>query len=194
MSGFVYSFAVSFDLSGNIDMDRIMTTRYQSPAGEMILGSAGDKLCLCDWVVEGRVERICRRIGRSLNAGFESGSSEVINRAVGELDEYFAGKRIEFDLPLWFCGSEFQCAVWSELLNIRYGTTISYLELARRIGRPRASRAVASANASNALAVIVPCHRVIGSDNSLAGYSGGVDVKRRLLTLESRISGNSLLL
>ena len=130
-------------------METIKITRYQSPVGEMLVGSYGDKLCICDWAVKKRRGTIDRRIQRHLNAKYEEGTSDIIERAIGELEEYFAGHRKIFDIPVVFTGSEFQCTVWEELMKIPYGTTISYGELARRIHNPNAVRAVASANATN---------------------------------------------
>lgn len=149
-----------------------------------MLGSFGDRLCLCDWQVEKHREHVDRRLKRILCAGFEEGTSEVIERAGQQLDEFFAGKRREFDVPLLFVGTEFQKTVWNELLNIPFGATISYGEMARRIGMPKAVRAVANANGANAMSIFAPCHRVIGSDHSLTGYGGGLAAKRLLLELE----------
>jgi len=101
-----------------------------------------------------------------------------------QLDEYFAGTRTAFDVPLRLEGTGFQRAVWAQLCAIPYGTTISYGELARRVGNPKASRAVGLANGRNPIAVIVPCHRVIAGDGSLGGYGGGLDRKTALLDLE----------
>lgn len=159
-------------------METIKITRYQSPVGEMLVGSYGDKLCICDWAVEKRRGTIDRRIQRHLNAKYEEGTSDIIERAIGELEEYFAGHRKIFDIPVVFTGSEFQCTVWEELMKIPYGTTISYGELARRIHNPKAVRAVASANATNPISIFVPCHRVIGSNHKLTGYGGGLDAKK----------------
>lgn len=105
---------------------------------------------------------------------------------VRQLDAYFAGKRQDFDLPLSPRGTEFQLEVWQGLRNIPYAHTASYGELARRIGRPRAVRAVGAANGANPLSIIVPCHRVIGSDGSLTGYGGGLEAKQWLLAHERR--------
>jgi len=102
-----------------------------------------------------------------------------------QLRDYFEGRLTEFDLPLAPQGTEFQMMVWRELRNIPFGETISYAELARRIGRPTASRAVGHSNARNPISIIVPCHRVIGADNSLTGYAGGLDRKRMLLVHEA---------
>ncbi|MDE7420378.1 MAG: methylated-DNA--[protein]-cysteine S-methyltransferase [Muribaculaceae bacterium] len=167
-------------------MESIKITRYQSVVGEMILGSIGNKLCMCDWNIEKRRGTIDRRICRLLNAEYEDGSSEIILETINQLDEYFAGKRKEFSIPLIFTGSPFQCSVWTELMRIPYGTTISYAELAKRIDNPKAIRAVASANATNPISILVPCHRVIGSDHKLTGYGGGLETKRRLLELEAQ--------
>ena len=166
-------------------MNKIYIYKWQSPVGEMILGSICDKVCICDWALEKRRGTIDRRICRLLNAEYENGYSPTIEKMIEELDEYFEGKRKEFDLPIQFAGSEFQCRVWAELMKIPYGMTISYAELARRIGNPKAVRAVASANATNPISIFVPCHRVIGSNNTLTGYGGGLDAKRALLTLEN---------
>ena len=150
----------------------------------MILGSFNGKLCLCDWADGRRRASVDQRLQRILNAEYVEGSSDVIARARQQLDEYFLNKRREFDIPLLFVGTDFQKKVWNELLKIPYGTTISYSELAKRIGMPKSVRAVANANAVNALSIIVPCHRIIGSDGSLTGYGGGLERKRFLLDLE----------
>ena len=106
-------------------------------------------------------------------------------QTIAQLRAYFAGDLAEFDLPLAPQGTAFQMTVWRELRNIPYGETISYAELARRIGRPTASRAVGHSNARNPISIIVPCHRVIGADHSLTGYAGGLDRKRTLLEHEA---------
>lgn len=164
----------------------IKTKRYESPCGVLLLGSFGDKLCLCDWQVEKPRNYVNQRLKRILNAEFETGTSEVIEKAVKQLDEFFAGQRQEFDVPMLFVGTDFQKTVWNELLKIPFGKTISYGEMARRIGMPKAIRAVANANGANAMSIFAPCHRVIGSDHSLTGYGGGLDTKRVLLELEFR--------
>lgn len=107
---------------------------------------------------------------------------------LGQLDEYFAGKRREFNLPILTSGTPFQEAVWRELRKIPYGETASYSEIARAIGRPRAFRAVAQACHVNPIAIIIPCHRVIGADGSLTGYAAGLEIKRQLLGLEHRVA------
>ena len=162
----------------------IKTKRYESPCGVLLLGSFGDKLCLCDWQVEKHRSHVDKRLKRILRAEFEEGTSEVIEQAVLQLDEFFAGKRREFDVPLLFAGTDFQKTVWNEWLKIPFGKTISYGEMAQRIGLPKAVRAVANANGANSMSIFAPCHRVIGSDRSLTGYGGGLAAKQMLLELE----------
>lgn len=165
----------------------ITTKRYESPCGTLLLGSFDGKLCLCDWQVEKHRDNVDRRLKRVLNAEFQDGASEVIEKTAKELDEFFAGKRRDFDIPLLFVGTDFQKAVWNELLKIPYGTTISYGDMARRLGMPQAVRAVANANGANAISILAPCHRVIGSDRSLNGYGGGLAAKRTLLEIEGAL-------
>jgi methylated-DNA-[protein]-cysteine S-methyltransferase len=110
---------------------------------------------------------------------------EPLAAATTQLDEYFAGERRVFDLPLAALGGAFDRAVWEQLALIPYGETATYGEIARRIGHPDSPRAVGAANGRNPLAIVVPCHRVIGSDGSLTGYAGGLDQKRALLSLEA---------
>lgn len=165
----------------------IKIRHYESPCGMLMLGSYGDKLCLCDWQIEQHRDHIDRRLKRMLNAEFEEGTSEVIDKAIKQLDEFFAGQRRIFDIPLLFVGTDFQKTVWNELQKIPFGKTVSYGEMARRIGMPKAVRAVANANGANSMSIFAPCHRVIGSDHSLTGYGGGLDAKRTLLKLEGVI-------
>jgi methylated-DNA-[protein]-cysteine S-methyltransferase len=121
---------------------------------------------------------------------WESGDHlPIIQKAKKQVDEFFAGKRQDFDLPLKPAGSEFQCTVWNELTRIPFGATISYGELARRIGKPDAPRAVGLANGKNPISIIVPCHRVIGASGKLTGYGGGIDRKVWLLEHEATVSG-----
>lgn len=162
----------------------IVIKHFDFPCGEMILGSFDGKLCLCDWADGRRRASVDQRLQKCLNANYVEGSSDVIERARQQLDEYFLNKRREFDIPLLFVGTDFQKKVWNELLKIPYGETIPYCELAKRIGMPNAVRAVANANAVNAISIIAPCHRVIGSNGNLTGYGGGLERKRFMLELE----------
>lgn len=162
----------------------IITTGYESPCGLLTLGSYGDKLCLCDWQSGAVREKSLRRISKTLNASFAEGKSEIIDKATAMLDEYFAGNRKTFDIPLAFTGTQFQNDVWTQLLDIPYGSTATYGDMARLVNRPTAARAVANAIGSNPISIFVPCHRIIGSDGSLTGYEGGLEAKQFLLNLE----------
>jgi methylated-DNA-[protein]-cysteine S-methyltransferase len=114
-------------------------------------------------------------------------NADSLATAAVQLEEYFAGRLEEFDLELAPRGTPFQKRVWQELERIPYGTTISYSELAERIGNPKAVRAVGTANGANPLPIVIPCHRVIGADGSLTGYAGGIEIKEALLALEGAI-------
>lgn len=126
-----------------------------------------------------------------LNVRHEVGTSAVTRLAISQLDEYFNGRRHTFTIPMLLTGSCFRRQVWQEVMNIPYGQTISYAELARRIGRPGAARAVASACAANPILLLVPCHRVIASNGHPAGYAGGADLKRTLLAMEAQTFARS---
>lgn len=157
---------------------------YESPAGELILGSWGGKLCLCDWFRRVKREAVEARINRFTGAQFAEKPSEVTSLARSQLDGYFSGLRQHFSVPLYMAGTPFQKMVWEALLEVPYGHTESYLQLAQRIRHPGAVRAVAAANAANPLAILVPCHRIIAKNGALTGYSGGTEAKRLLLSLE----------
>jgi methylated-DNA-[protein]-cysteine S-methyltransferase len=122
---------------------------------------------------------------KALKAEYVESTSGVIEETVVQLEEYFAKKRKDFDIPLLLAGTDFQKSVWEGLMQIPYGTVTSYLDLAKSIGNAKAVRAVASANGANAISILVPCHRVVGSDGMLTGYAGGLDVKKKLLSLEN---------
>ncbi|RHQ98977.1 methylated-DNA--[protein]-cysteine S-methyltransferase [Peptoclostridium sp. AF21-18] len=110
--------------------------------------------------------------------------TELIKKAYTQLEEYLSGKRTEFDIEIEMIGTEFQKKVWKELLNIPYGETRSYKDIAIAIGNGKACRAVGNANNKNPIAIIVPCHRVVGSNGSMTGYAGGLDIKEKLLKIE----------
>ena len=126
-------------------------------------------------------------VKRGLGDGMQLDWLPVLDKAKNELDEYFRSQRRAFTIDLDLRGSDFQLRVWRALLEIPYGQTISYADLSRAIGRDGAFRAVGSANGANPVAIIVPCHRVIAADGTLGGYSGGLDLKRRLLALEKSL-------
>lgn len=124
--------------------------------------------------------------------GFTRDQQRLMDRTRKQLDAYFAGHLIAFDLPLVLAGTNFQRRVWDELRKIPLGQTISYKRLAQRIGSPKATQAVGGANGANPIYIVVPCHRVIATDGSLGGYGGGLDAKRTLLDLEARATGQLL--
>lgn len=165
---------------------------FHTPYGELVLGESGGELCLCDWKYRKMRDQVDNRIQTGLQAEFKLEETELLNEAKSQLNEYFAKERTSFDLPLLFVGSDFQKSVWEKLLTIPYGKTTSYLELSRILGDEKAIRAVATANGANAISIIVPCHRVIGSDGSLTGYAGGLNAKQRLLQLEGMNFGEQL--
>ncbi len=170
----------------------IKVTRVATPLGPMLIGATHDALVLLEFVDRRQLAGQIRRIGRRLGAIFAPDSSPLTERAAGELRDYFEGGRQRFDVPIQPVGSDFERAVWDRLLEIPYGETRSYAEIAKRVGRPAAVRAVGRANGMNALAVVVPCHRVVGSDGRLVGYGGGLWRKERLLELERGALTNSL--
>jgi len=163
----------------------IHTQAYLSPCGPLLLGSFNERLCLCDWVDGWHRETTENRLRKALGATFLEKPTEVTITTRRQLDEYFHRERQTFDLPLLFIGTEFQKRVWTELLRIPYGSTISYGTMAQGLGMPKAVRAVANASGANAISIITPCHRVIGSNGTLTGYGGGLKAKRFLLELES---------
>ena len=161
---------------------------YDSPCGRLVLASIGDELYLCDWNDMPSAERNMRRLARYTNASFKTETSSVLEETKRQLDEYFSGKRKSFDIRLRLVGTDFQHEVWNALLNIPYGTTRSYKDIAQSIGKPQAVRAVAGAGAigANGISILIPCHRVIGSNNSLTGYAGGLEAKKVLLGIETQ--------
>ena len=154
-------------------------TSMPSPVGPLLLAADDDGLHL----IEFNSPR--HAMGRA--SEWQHGEHEVLRDTRVQLDEYFAGERRVFDLPLAPRGTAFQREVWNALRDIPYGETISYAQLALRIGKPSAMRAVGAANGRNPLPIVVPCHRVIGADGSLTGFGGGLPTKRFLLELEGAI-------
>lgn len=165
---------------------KIYRKSISSPIGDMMLLATDKGLCLCDFIENSKLEDRIADIDRQLNAEFVDMDNDVITLATNQLNEYFAGKRQEFTVPLDMVGSDFQKIVWKELLNIPYGKTISYADEAKAIYRDSAVRAVALANSFNKLLIFIPCHRVIGSDGNLTGFASGLDRKEYLLNLESK--------
>lgn len=157
----------------------MQTCTYDSPVGPLALIAEAD--ALCGLYFPGRGPAV---VASSPTAG--PTHAALFDEARRQLDAYFAGDLLQFDLPLAPRGTDFQQHVWQLLRQIPYGTTISYGELARRVGDPNASRAVGAANGKNPISIIVPCHRVIGADGKLTGFGGGLGTKRTLLELEQQ--------
>jgi len=155
----------------------IHTVHYLSPLGVIQLQEEDGKLIVASFINDSTVTKT------------ETVTSSVLNEAIKQLDEYFAGTRKEFELPLHPSGTEFQQTVWKQLLKIPFAETITYLHMAKRLGNVKSIRAAASANGKNPLAIIIPCHRVVGADGKLTGYAGGLHRKQWLLDHESKAAG-----
>jgi methylated-DNA-[protein]-cysteine S-methyltransferase len=165
-------------------MNQINIQYYKSKIGELIIGSFEEKLCLLDFKYRRMRTTVDNRIKKGLSADYIEQDGRILQETKKQFDEYLNGKRKKFDIPVLMVGSDFQKNVWKALMKVPYGTTATYLQLAESIDNENAVRAVAAANGANAIAVIIPCHRIIGSDGELVGYGGGLPVKKRLLKLE----------
>ncbi len=165
---------------------------YKSPIGELIIGIYNNQLCLCDWRYRKMRKSIDERIQKKLKTTYEEIKETLHDLVIQQLNQYFANEREQFDLPLLFIGTDFQKQIWHLLAQIPYGTTLSYKELTLKYGNLKAIRAVATANGSNAISIIIPCHRVIGSDSQLVGYAGGISAKKKLLEIENGLVNQQL--
>lgn len=159
---------------------KVFNAYYTSPIGEIHLQADKKYLLLASFIEE-------------KPAAIESSNHTVLQNAIQQLDDYFNGNLKNFDLPLLAAGTAFQQQVWSGLMQIPFGTTITYLQLAKRLGNVKSIRAAASANGKNPIGIIIPCHRVIGADGKLTGYAGGLHRKQWLLQHEAKMSGHPLL-
>lgn len=165
-------------------MPTIYYDEVPTPLGNMHVGITQQGIAMFEFPIE---ERIVQH-KKKFSEGFEEVSSienNLLETLTTQIGEYFNRERTSFDLPLDLIGTRFQCEVWEALLNVPFGKTVSYLELARSVGNPDSVRAVAGANGQNRLPILVPCHRVIASDGKLTGYSGGISRKETLLSIES---------
>lgn len=172
-------------------MNQIKIQNYKTKIGELIIGSYDDKLCLLDFRHRNMRKTVDNRIKKGLNANFVEHDDAILETTREQLDEYFSGDRKNFDIPLLMVGTDFQKSVWEALMKVPYGTISTYLQIAKKINKEKAVRAVANANGANSIAIIIPCHRIIGSDGELVGYGGGLPVKKRLLKLEEKNNGLS---
>ncbi|MEA1915065.1 MAG: methylated-DNA--[protein]-cysteine S-methyltransferase [Campylobacterota bacterium] len=168
-------------------MNQINIYHHKTKYGELIMGSYDQKLCLLDFRYRKMRKTVDNRIQKGLNATFIEEDDALLQETRKQLDEYFNMNRKQFDIPLLTVGSDFQKSVWQALLDVPYGTTSSYLQLAKDIGNEKAVRAVANANGANAIGIIIPCHRVIGTNGTLTGYGGGLPLKKKLLELENNL-------
>ena len=192
LSGFADSFkkVLGTAPTRNAAKGLLRVTRIPTPLGVMVAGAVDEGLCLLEFADRRTVESELADLERLLSVRALPGGSPHFDRLSDQLDGYFAGITKSFDLPLVFPGTSFQISVWQSLLAIPFGQTRSYRDQAESVGKPAAVRAVGTANGANRLAIVVPCHRVIGSDGALAGYGGGLWRKQWLLDLESgRLTG-----
>jgi methylated-DNA-[protein]-cysteine S-methyltransferase len=157
-----------------------------TPIGPLLLAGDEESIRLIGFSRNGKPQRP--------EAAWTQSSTGLLAEAVRQLREYFAGQRHDFDLPLALEGTDFQRKVWRKLQEIPYGETISYGELAKRVGNPKASRAVGSANGKNRIPIVIPCHRVIAGNGGLGGFGGGLTTKEKLLAIEGKVEGKKLAL
>lgn len=167
----------------------ILTTRIETELGTMIAGAVDDGICLLEFSDRRMLNTEYKDLEKYLKTTIIEGENRHSLTIRKELEEYFEGSRKEFSVPLITPGSAFQKAVWKELMKIPYGTTRSYSQQSVALGKPESIRAVANANGMNRISIIIPCHRVIGSDGHLTGYGGGLKRKRWLLDHEKKYSG-----
>lgn len=170
----------------NVTSKVLKTNTIHTPLGEMVAMADNSALWLLEFRDRKNINSVLENIRNKYSVEFEKGENSILSNAEKELDSYFAGMISDFKTPIQIFGTDFQKSVWQELLRINFGETKSYSDIARSISKPSAYRAVANANASNHIAIIVPCHRVIGVDQSLAGYAGGIERKRWLIEHEKK--------
>ncbi len=172
---------------GAASKQTVVATRIPTPLGPMVAVATDDALCLLEFADRRMLPKQLDRIRQRLKSTIVPGSNQVIEKIAEELGWYFDGHLEKFETPILETGTVFQEMVWAALRDIPYGTTVSYQDIAEKIERPTAVRAVARSNGDNKLAILIPCHRVVGKDGHLTGYGGGLWRKRRLLELESNV-------
>lgn len=165
----------------------LLSCTFSTPLGPMLAVASTRGLCLLEFAEQPGVERELAQVEAAHRCLAQVGQSALLAQTGSELEQYFSGQRRAFGVALDLVGTPFQLRVWQALLGIAYGQTCSYAAQAARIGQPTATRAVAAANGANKVSIIVPCHRVIGSNASLTGYGGGLERKKALLTLEGAL-------
>lgn len=182
-AAFAKIFGAASDSSPS-DVETLHVDWIESPVGPLLAGATHDAVLLLEFS-EGRIlEQQLQGLRKRFSMSMASGGNRWLEELRRQLAEYFAGQRRNFELPLRYPGTAFQEKVWGRLLEIPYGETWSYRELALKVGDAKASRAVGMANGTNRIAIVIPCHRVVNSNGTLGGYGGGLWRKRRLLDLE----------
>jgi AraC family transcriptional regulator of adaptative response/methylated-DNA-[protein]-cysteine methyltransferase len=187
-SGFRDAFVRTFGKSpgGSRNADCIVTAWIESPLGPLVAGATSNGICLLEFTDRWMLDAQFAVLHRHFRCAIVPGENEHIKQLKKELDEYFRGSLRRFSVPLVYPGTPFQQSVWKELLRIPYGKTVSYEDLAHRIGSPSAQRAVGHANGLNRIGIVIPCHRVVNKNGKLGGYGGGLWRKQKLLALEKR--------
>ena len=184
LSGFSETYKNMTGFSPGSSGDLITVNRIPSPLGPLMIGATNDGVCLLEFTDRRMLETQLEILKKKLNAKMVTGKHPMIDKVEEQLAEYFEGTRKQFDLPLVVPGTEFQLKAWNALVKIPYGTTRSYKQQANVVGNIKAVRAVARANGENRISIIIPCHRIIGSDGSIVGYGGGIQRKQWLLKHE----------
>lgn len=186
LSGFNDSFKKVFGVSPKNSKEKhvIDFTRIETDLGTMVACATDKGVCLLEFSDRKGLETELKQLAKYHNANIVQGQNKYFKQLKEELDAYFEGRLKEFKVPLDISGTDFQKQIWQALVEIPYGTTSSYLRQAEVLGKPLSVRAVANANGMNKIAIVIPCHRVVGSDGSLTGYAGGLWRKRKLIDLE----------
>ncbi len=189
-NGFAARYPWIFEKSSSYSGEGVISiTEIHTPLGPMLAGATSEGVCLLQFTNRIRMEKEFSDLQKLLNAVMLPGRNQHLDQLENELAEYFEGKRKVFSVPLHTPGNEFAQSVWKMLQEIPYGKTCSYKEQAEMMKNPKAIRAIASTNGRNRLAIIIPCHRVIGSNGSMTGYAAGTDKKKWLLKFEKDNSG-----
>jgi len=192
LSGFAYTYkkVVGFSPTASKAQNSILISRIETPLGPMFIAATTQGICLLEFVDRKMLETELKELQKYLKAPILLGENEHIIQGKKELTAYFEGTSKQFEVALDHPGTTFQKATWTELQKIPYGRKLSYQEQAIALGRPKAVRAVANANGANRIAIIIPCHRVLGKDGKLRGYGGGIERKRWLLKHEQEYLNN----
>ena len=187
LSGFNHTFKKATGFSPNTAKRKniLIGMKLSTPLGPMLAAATNKGICLLDFTDEATIEVSIKRVCQALDTKIILGTSPLLEKLSSQLKEYFLKQRKQFTVPIVYTGTEFQNKVWQQLYKVPYAQTQSYQQLAKAIAKPKSTRAVAKANADNRILLILPCHRIIGSNQSLTGYRGGIWRKEYLLNLET---------